>query len=391
MTRNRNRKDTARQLQRETGARLAAASREHDALKQRARPVKDLLNEAAEAIASADPADVTVLLLAMWQAVCVIGAAAELLAECAGTRDYRGRFHVATEPLSDAVDAMRATPALRSAPSEVNPAGSLEDQLSGPDADEIRAAIVAACDALAGALSRVPPAIRPPSAARACKTAGRSARLIAGIYQVPVAPPADDGGAAAARPCYVDAAILAEMEAAIGMQLRELLTVDPADTTGAMVAAWYCFSLAFALGQFLARRSPDLAVLHENAMPTWALVIDAMDAAPSLPPGVHSLALNTAPDPDPALMVLAHQGVLDLTLALNALLPRVSQYAGSDADRAVTRRCTTLSAELGDCYAGRLKTFLNPSGRPPGARSVVIRTTHNHGRRHNSPAPDSDL
>ena len=214
----------------------------------------------------------------------------------------------------------------------------------------------------------MPSGIRPPSAARACRAAGRSARLISGIYQAPAVPPADDGGAAAARPCYLDAGTPAEMGAAIGAHLRELLTVDPADTTAALAAAWYGFSLALTLGQFLASRSADLAVLHENAMPAWALVIDALDAAPSLPDGVHGLGLDTVPDADPALMVLAHKGILDLTVALNSLLPQVGEHAASAADRAVATRCTALSAELGDCYTGRLKTFLNPAGPPTGSR-----------------------
>ena len=374
MTRNRNRKGKARQLQRETGARRAAASRAHDTLKQRSRPVQGLLAGAAGAVTAADPADAAVILPAAWQAVCVIGAAAELLAECAGTRDYRGRFRLAGPPLSDAVKAMRAVPALRSAPAEVNPAGSPASPLTGPDAEEIRAAIVAACDALGGALNRVPPGTRPPSAARACRAAARSARLISGIYHAPPVPPADDGGTAAARPCYLDAGTPDEMGTAIGAHLRELTAADPAGTTAALTAAWYGFSLALALGQFLASRSPDLAVLHENAMTAWAQVIGALDAAPALPDGVHGLGLDTLPGPDPALMVLAHQGILNLTLALNSLLPQVSEHASDSADRAAATACTALAAELGDCYAGRLKTSLNPLGRPPGTASAVIRT-----------------
>ncbi len=323
---------------------------------------------------------------AAWQAVCVLGAAAELLAKCAGTRDYRGRFRLAGQPLSDAVEAMRAVPALRSAPAEVNPAGSPDEQLTGPEAEEVRAAIVTACDALAVALGRVPPGTRPPSAARACRAAARSARLISGIYQAPAAPSADDGGAAAARPGYLDAGTPAEMGAAIGAHLRELTAADPADTTAALAAAWYGFSLALALGQFLASRSPDLAVLHENAMPAWAQVVSAMDAAPSLPDGVHGLGLDTVPDADPALMVLAHQGILDLTLALNALLPQVSGHASNAADRAAATTCTALAAELGDCYAGRLKTFLNPLGRPTGTTSAVIRTRPGDSGRRRGPA-----
>lgn len=385
MTRNRNRKDQARQLQRETGSRRAAATRAHDARKQRSRPVQGLLADAAAAVAAADPAGV-VFLPAAWQAVCVIGAAAELLAECAGTSDYRGRFRLAGQPLSDAVEAMRAVPALRSAPAEVNPAGGPAEQLNGPEAENIRAAIVAACDALTVALGRVPPGIRPPSAARACRAVARSARLISGIYQAPVVPPADDGGAAAGRPCYLDAGTPDEMGAAIGAHLRELLSADPADITAALTAAWYGFSLALALGQFLASRSADLAVLHENAMPAWAQVVSAMDAAPALPDGVHGLGLDTVPDADPALMVLAYQGIHDLTLALNALLPQVSGHASYPADRAAATECTALAAELGDCYAGRLKTFLNPLGRPPGTTSAVIRTQPRDSGRRRRPA-----
>jgi hypothetical protein len=387
MTRNRNRKDQARQLQRETGSRRAAASRAHQALKQRSRPVQGLLADAAEAVTVADPAEAAVFLPAAWQAVCVVGAAAELLAECAGTRDYRGRLNLAGQPLSDVVQAMRATPALRSASAEVNPAGSPAGRLTGSDAEEIRAAIVATCEALAGALGRVPSGIRPPSAARACRAAARSARLISGIYQAPAVPPADDGGAAAGRPCYLDAVTPAEMGAAIGAHLRELLTADPSDTTAALAAAWYGFSLALTLGQFLASRSPDLAVLHQNAMPAWAQVVSVMEAAPSLPDGVHGLGLDTVPGADPALMLLARQSILDLTLALNSLLPQVSEHARNAADRAAATRCTALAAELGDCYAGRLTTFLNPLGRPPGTTSAVIRTQPGNSRRRRGPGP----
>jgi hypothetical protein len=386
MTRNRNRKDQARQVQRETGSRRAAASRAHDSLKQRSRPVPGLLADAAAAVTAADPADAPGFLSAAWQAVCAVGAAAELLAVCAGTRDYRGRYRLAGQPLADAVEAVRSVPALRSAPAEVNPAGSPASRLTGPQAEEIRAAIVTTCDALAGALGRVPSGIRPPSAARACRTGRQSARLISGIYQAP-APPADDGGAAAGRPCYLDAGTPAEMGAAIGAHLRELLTADPADTTAALTASWYGFSLALTLGQFLASRSADLAVLHENATPAWAQVIDALDAAPALPGGVHGLGLDTVPGPDPALMLLAHKGILDLAVALNSFLPQVSEHASSAADRAAATWCTTLAAELDDCYNGRLKTFLNPLGRAPGVTSAVVRTRPGNSRRRRDDPP----
>jgi hypothetical protein len=373
MTRNRNRKDKARQLKRD-GVRHASAARERDTMTQRDRPVQDLLAEATASVAGADPADAAAILPASWQAVCVIGAAAELLAECAGTRDYRGRFYAAREPLDDAVNALRATPALRSAPVDVNPAGSPEDQLRDDTAEETRAAIATACDALAEALGQVPSGIRPPSVSRASRTAGRSARRVSSLYQAPAALPADDSGAAASRLDYVEAGTPAEMRATIATHLRELHSVDPGATTGALGASWYSFTLALVLGQFLANHSEDMAVLHENAMRSWELVFDALDAAPSLPDGAHGLGLNTVPDADPAMMIIAHKGIWDLTLALNWLLPQVADRAASTADRVIAKRCTALCAELADCYTGKLKTFLNPVGRPPGARSAVIRT-----------------
>lgn len=377
MTRNRNRKDKARQLKRD-GVRHAAAARERDTLTQRDKPVQDLLADATASVAGADPSDAGAILPAAWQAVCVIGAAAELLAECAGTRDYRGRFYAARDPLDDAVNTLRATPSLRSAPIDMNPAGSPEDQLSDDTAEEIRAAITAACDALAGALGQVPSGIRPPSVSRASRTVRRSAHRVSRIYQAPAALPADDAGATASRPDYVEAGTPAEMRATIGAHLRELHSVDPCATTAALVAAWYSFTLALVLGQFLANRSEDMAVLHENAMPAWTLAFEALDAAPSLPGGAHGVGLNTIPDADPAMMIIAHKGIWDLTLALNWLLPQVADQAASTADRVIARRCTALCAELADCYTGKLKTFLNPVGRPPGAGSAVIRT---RGRR----------
>jgi len=38
-----------------------------------------------------------------------------------------------------------------------------------------------------------------------------------------------------------------------------------------------------------------------------------------------------------------------------------------DADQLTAQTCTALAAGLADCYQGRLRTFLNPSGRQPAA------------------------
>ena len=89
-----------------------------------------MLAGAANAVASADPADATAFLPAAWQAVCVISAAPS----CSPSRrDPRlpGAFRLAGEPLDDVADALRAAPALRNAPSDVNPAGSPADRLHG--------------------------------------------------------------------------------------------------------------------------------------------------------------------------------------------------------------------------------------------------------------------
>jgi hypothetical protein len=80
------------------------------------------------------------------------------------------------------------------------------------------------------------------------------------------------------------------------------------------------------------------------------------------------------------MMLVARRGIWDLTLAINALLPKAAEQAGQEADRAAARACTMLAAELSDCYRGRLRTFLNPYGRTPGSKSVVIRSKTRQAR-----------
>jgi len=75
----------------------------------------------------------------------------------------------------------------------------------------------------------------------------------------------------------------------------DLSAIDPHDTAAALESAWYGFSLISVLGQYRAFRDPDAAVVHENALPMLAHVIEAMDAAPSLPSGIHGLGLDTSP------------------------------------------------------------------------------------------------
>jgi hypothetical protein len=163
------------------------------------------------------------------------------------------------------------------------------------------------------------------------------------------------------------------MQEVIDGHRDQLEAADPADTAAALAAAWYGFAVAFMLGQFLARRDTDYAVLHDNAVPVMARVVEILEAASSMPAEIHGMGLDTTPAADPAMMAVAHRGIWDLTMAINALLPSVAQLASQEADHASARTGTMLAAELSDCYQGRLRTFLNPHGRPPGSASVVIR------------------
>ena len=199
---------------------------------------------------------------------------------------------------------MRATPVLRGTASTVNPAGAPHDQLTEPAANVVRDALIAACGVLQEMISLVPADVRPPSAARACAVVTESARAISEIYRAPTAPkPADD--AAASRPRYLPAGSPAELRAAINEHLDDLYAADPHDTPAALVSAWYGFSLVSVLGQYLALRDPDAAVLHQNALPVLARVIETMEAAPSLTPSVHGLGLDASPAADPAMMTIA--------------------------------------------------------------------------------------
>ncbi|MGH3411209.1 MAG: hypothetical protein ACRDRJ_53220, partial [Streptosporangiaceae bacterium] len=165
-----------------------------------------------------------------------------------------------------------------------------------------------------------------------------------------------------------------EMQQVIDGHRDQLEAADPADTAVALAAAWYGFAVAFMLGQFLALRDAGSAVLHDNAAPVMARVVEILEAAPSMPAGIRGAGLETTASADPAMMPVARRGIWDLTLAINALLPDVAQLASHEADRAAAQAGTMLAAELSDCYHGRLRTFLNPYGRAPGSASLVIRS-----------------
>jgi hypothetical protein len=355
MTRNRNRRDKIRQPRQNGGIRHAAAARHQAEQEQRSRPVQDLLADAAEALHDSGPADVSVVLRRAWTAVCLTGAAVEVLAACSDSVDDRARCQLAREPLAAAVSAMRAVPYLRGSPATANPAGSPDDRITGPAAAAIREAVFACCDVLHQSMARVPADARLPSAARACTAVAESAQAVGGIFRAPARPGRQ---AALPRPDYLPAGTPAALQAAVDAQLRELAAADPGETARALERAWYGFCLVAALGQYRALRDLDAAILHENALPVLARVIETMDTAPSLPSGVHGFGLDTAPDTEPSMMTIADRGIWDLTLAINALLPQVRELALDQADKLAATICTALAAELADCYQGRLGTFL---------------------------------
>lgn len=211
------------------------------------------------------------------------------------------------------------------------------------------------------------------AARRACRAGAAAGRRVAGIYRAgktrrPVL------AEAAAHPEWLQALTAEEMQQVIDSHRDQLEAADPADTAAALAAAWYGFAVAFMLGQFLARRDAGYAVLHHNAVLVMARTVEILQAAPSMPAGIHVAGLDTTPAADPAMMAVARRGIRDLTLAINALLPHVAGLAGQEADRAAARAGTMLAAEISDCCQGRLPTFLNPHGRPPGSASLVIRS-----------------
>jgi hypothetical protein len=87
---------------------------------------------------------------------------------------------------------------------------------------------------------------------------------------------------------------------------------------------------------------------------------------------VHGTGLDTTPGADPHMLAIARRGIGALTLALNALLPEVAGQASHPADQLAAQAGAMLAAEFFDCYAGRLRTYLNPCGRRPGQTSSIV-------------------
>jgi hypothetical protein len=391
MTRNRNRKNTIRANRDVRGSGYAEAARVAAEGEQRRRSVHELLAEASGALRVVDVADTAETLRRTWTVVCLIGAAGQILAQCADRDDFLPRWLLAQPQLTDAVTALRSIPELRGHSTVVNPAGDPDERLADMDAAVIHDALIQAAETLHSVLEPLAPDARPSSAAHACTVVSAAARDLADRYRAPKAPWAVDQ-TAGERPAYLPAITPDELRVLINTHVAELRAADPRHTTAAFVATWYAFAVTAALGQYQALRDHNRAILHYNALPVHARVIETMDAAPSLPAGVHGVGLDTAPPSDyqiialsaphrvaerlteEASMRISSRGIWELTFEVNALLPAVARHARNDADRVVAKICTVLAAELADCYTGRLRTFLNPHGRLPGAGSAVIRT-----------------
>jgi len=240
-------------------------------------------------------------------------------------------------------------------------------------ASQISHRLADTADALAATLSQAAAHAHAKAARRACRAGAAAARQVAGIYRTgkTVRP---NRAEAATHPERLQAHTREELQQIIDGHRDQLQAADPADTAAALTAAWYGFAVAVTLGQFLARRDPDDAVAHRNALAVIARIVEVLQAAPSMPAGIHGVRLDTSPAAEPGMMLAARRGIWDPTLAINALLPKVAEQAGQEADLAAARAGTMLAGELNDCYEGRLRTFLNPYGRAPGSKSLVIRS-----------------
>jgi hypothetical protein len=369
MTRNRHRKNRIRDRQKTTGEGYAQAARHAEPTRA---PIQELLSEAARDLHAADATDTGTALRAAWQALRTVGAAGELLATCATTGDYRSRWLVASPVLAGAVRALRATPALRGSDTAVSPAGGPGDVLDGPAAGRISQLLAQTARALAATLQQTAPHARATAARRACRAAAAAATQVAAIYEAaPVTRPSL--AAAAAHPDWLPARTAAELRQVIEDHRGQVQHADPGDTPAALTAAWYGFAVAITLGQFLALRDASEAMSHHNAGPVIVAIIETLEAAPSLPADVHGTGLETVPGADPRMLDIARRGIGALTLALSALLSEVAEQASHPADQIAAQAGAMLAAEFFDCYAGRLRTYLNPYGRRPGQKSTVIR------------------
>ncbi len=72
------------------------------------------------------------MLRAGYTAVCLVGAATEILAVCADTDDYRPRHLLVQRPLAAAVSAMRAPPALRGTAGTITAGGQMTGSPNPP-------------------------------------------------------------------------------------------------------------------------------------------------------------------------------------------------------------------------------------------------------------------
>ncbi len=161
-------------------------------------------------------------------------------------------------------------------------------------------------DALSALLPAAAQHARGKADRRALRVCAATARELARCYGVSRAGRVPDE-AAAARPSRLPVRDLADLQQLVNRHTEELAATDPADTAAALTAAWYGFAVASCLGGFLAARDADRAVLHDNATPVIAGIVVALEAAPSLPAGIHGVGLDTEGEATDETMRTAHR------------------------------------------------------------------------------------
>jgi hypothetical protein len=170
-----------------------------------------------------------------------------------------------------------------------------------------------------------------------------------------------------------------------GQPLRHLLRgtakildwLNPRDTTTMLRAAWRGFCVAGATGQVLAHcANEDYRVVWENAQPVLGSALAHLGQAPSFgdTPGTEVNPAGCARDvicDDAAART--QRDLLILTMAINAAMPEAARQAEAAVDRESCGAAIVLSAELADCYLGRLRTYLNAERKWFGGGSFVLR------------------
>ncbi len=321
------------------------------------QPILLIVDTARRELSDVDANDTVAVLRAASWSVHVTGAACEQLALC-GPAEYELRWRRIRSSLADAVTAGRASPSLRGTRHAlVEPSGSPDDTWDASVAAELAQAIVETAQTLQRSLTTAAGKAHRKADRRACRVIAAIARTLADTYESSVVERVPHEVADGISD-YLPARTLTDIRSLVDTHRHWLQTVDPTNTAAAWTAAWYGTAVLLCLSGFLANRDPEHAVLHDNAAAPFAHLIESLETAPSLPANVHPIGLDTEGNATHPMMDAAHRGLTTLVLALNTLLSRIATDAADQADQAAARDATRRSSEIGDCFEGRLRTFL---------------------------------